>query len=129
MLALCLAGCQRGPYIVQIEGKATRNKQPVANLFVNFVPEQGRPSWGSTDEQGRFALKYDAAQDGAVVGKHKVFVSFRPSSPREELQLQRGEIKLHPERQAIVEKYGDPSSSPLVVEIKEQGQQVHLELD
>jgi len=128
LTVFALSGCG-GPTIVQIDGRATRNGDPVANLFVNFMPEKGRPSWGITDQAGKFVLHYDAQRDGVLVGKHKISVSFRPRSPQEEADMASGKIELHPERQAIVEKYGNPTSSPLTAEIAAEGQAVHLQLD
>src|SRR5438105_14176879 len=79
--AVVLAGCQKeGPTVVKVTGVLTYKGQPVPNAYVRFRPEYGRPSWGETDEQGRFKLHYDKEQDGAVVGKHKVWLEVRPTA-------------------------------------------------
>lgn len=129
-VSLGLVGCgNSGPQVVQIDGLATRGGKPVPFLTLNFTPEQGRPSWGVTDADGKFDLKYTDQQQGGVVGKHKVFLAFRPRSPKEEDELARGIKRPHPEQRAILEKYGNADTSPLEVEIKHAGQKVELKLD
>src|SRR5262249_54770418 len=82
-----ISGCgDGGPRVVPVTGTVTRNGKPVPNLFINFMPEAGRPSWGHSDEQGQFTLEYDRERKGAEVGKHKVFVKLRPAAnPKEEI--------------------------------------------
>ena len=123
------AGCSDGPRIVQIEGTATRKGQPVPNITVFFMPIiEGRRSWAITDEEGKFKLTNSAEVQGVPVGKHKVSVAFRPKDPKEELDIQSGRKKLHPEQQAILKKYA-VNPGIIEVEIKEGNQKVHLELD
>jgi hypothetical protein len=38
------------------------------------MPDDGRPSWGVTDAEGKFVLDYDYDYDGAKVGTHTVWV-------------------------------------------------------
>src|SRR5688572_4953174 len=91
---VCVAACAGcgtgGPNVVAVTGVATRGGKPVPNLLLTFEPERGRPSSGITDEHGCFTLQYDRRQDGAVVGKHKVYVSFMPRDPGEEAALRGG---------------------------------------
>jgi hypothetical protein len=65
-----------------VSGKVTMNGKPLANTLVSFQPiakpgsiEAGPGSSGTTDEQGRFALKVATGENGAVVGKHRVIIS------------------------------------------------------
>src|SRR5262245_42513281 len=84
LLLATLAGCSdSGPTIVKVSGTLTYKGQPVTNAYIQFLPEQGRQSWAQTDEQGRFKINYDRHQDGAVVGKHKVWLERRPTSAAE----------------------------------------------
>jgi hypothetical protein len=78
-LALALAcaaltGC--GPdNVVAVSGTLTYKGKPVTNAYIHFVPDNnGRPSMGETDANGRFTLTYDPQTKGAQIGKHKVFV-------------------------------------------------------
>ncbi len=72
-----VAGCGGGGDLVPVSGTLTYKGKPVTNAYVDFFPEPGRPSWGQTDEQGRFTLHYDKDHDGAVAGKHRVAVRRR----------------------------------------------------
>src|SRR5262245_11032084 len=75
-LFVLFAGCtQGGPEIVPFGGTVTHNGQPVANVRITFQPAQGRPSWAISDDNGRFALEYDAEHKGAKVDTHTVFVA------------------------------------------------------
>jgi hypothetical protein len=62
----------------QVEGVVKLEGAPVANVFVQFVPddpeEQGPISRGITDAKGHFRLATDDERDGAVIGKHRILV-------------------------------------------------------
>ena len=109
---LAAAGCGGGPKIVKVSGVATHKGQPVPALRITFQPDHGRPSWGDTDENGRFTLEYDAANKGAVVGRHTVSAAFRARTPDEEMSG-----KVPPAVRAVTSRYGDTMNSPLKVEI------------
>ena len=109
---LVAAGCSSGPNVVKVSGVATYKGQPVPSLRLNFQPDVGRPSWGDTDENGRFTLEYDAKHMGALVGRHTVSASFRARTPEEEMSG-----RVPPAVKAVTAKYGDTVDSPLKVEI------------
>src|SRR5262249_1858892 len=110
---LVVAGCGDGPKIVKVSGVATYKGEPVPNLRLNFQPENGRPSWGDTDKEGRFTLEYDAKNKGALVGKHTVSATYRASTPDEEM----GMTKPNAAAKAVEGKYRDMINSPLKIEI------------
>jgi hypothetical protein len=126
----CFAiGCGKSePGVVEVTGIVTRNGKTVPDLYLNFVPETGRPSWGMTDDTGHFKLKYTKEQDGAQVGTHKVWVQVRPRNPKEEANMSE-RIAKSPELDAILKKYGDRKTSPLQVEITSETHQIELKLD
>jgi hypothetical protein len=74
-LLICLAGCSDNLHVRPVEGTVRLDGQPLAGAEVIFRPENGRPSLGVTDAQGRYILRYSADQLGALVGKHKVSIS------------------------------------------------------
>jgi len=124
---LLTAGCGgSGPDIVEVEGRLTRGGKPVPNLTVTFLPDEGRPSWGRSDENGYFKLNYDPERDGAKVGMHTVVVRFKAMSLDEETG--KTKVKHHPEEQAIVEKYGGMGEK-LRIEIKEAVDDLEIKLD
>src|SRR4051812_934134 len=88
-LLFIVAGCTRGPHIYDVDGLATAKGKPVPYVLLSFIPEQGRPSWGITDEEGKFTLHYDETRGGAVEGKHKVTAGFRARDPKEEYEIQK----------------------------------------
>ena len=125
-IAFCPGCGSDEPEIVRVTGTVTRGGRPVTGMLVHFQPEGGRPSWGQTDAQGHFDLDYDPQHRGARVGKHKVFFelgSGGASAPGESARA------TSDEQREILKKYGNRDTSPLEVEIKDEGQVVDLKLD
>jgi hypothetical protein len=86
---MLIAGCGGQPYpLAPVAGQVTFKGQPLAQAHVLFQPvgepnaeNVGPPSVGHTDDQGRFTLRtVDRDSAGAVVGKHRVFITL----PKEE---------------------------------------------
>jgi len=82
-----LMGCSSRPYkVASVSGKVTLNGQPLAHASVVFSPipaagekEPGPDAGGITDSEGRYTLKITTPNgtiNGAVVGKHKVRITF-----------------------------------------------------
>ncbi|SFI54958.1 carboxypeptidase regulatory-like domain-containing protein [Planctomicrobium piriforme] len=75
-LLLCLfvsQGCQRADGLVRVTGVVTRNGEPAAQMLLIFTPlESGSPSYGATDEQGRYELMFTSSKRGAQVGEYRV---------------------------------------------------------
>lgn len=127
-LAMCLAGCRgSGPEVVEIEGTVTHNGKPVPNLMIYFVPENGRPSWGRSDEQGKFVLDYDYDFDGAKVGRHTVYVM--DANNMDPTARPVGGTKKSPELAAVLVKYGKLETSPMTVEVNRADKNYQLKLD
>lgn len=81
LLALCLfvfsMGCSKGdrPDIAKASGIVTLDGNPVEGATVTFEPVNGgRPCFGTTDPEGRFAITSYEEGDGAPVGEHFVSV-------------------------------------------------------
>jgi len=76
-LTLCVGcgGGEEGPELGQVSGVVTLDGQPVASADVTFTPDQGRPSMGQTDDEGKYRLRYSAESDGALPGMHSVSIS------------------------------------------------------
>lgn len=131
LIALAIAGgCgPGGPEVVEVTGTVTCQGQPVPNLIVNFKPEKGRPSWGHTDANGKYTLDYSRDRDGAVVGKHTVWVGYRPSSPTEEMRRGLPGGGAPSNLSVILKKYGSEKTTPLSFDIKTDGQVVDIELE
>ena len=64
-----LSGCGGDPNVATVSGLVTLDGEPLDRVSVLFQPEKGgRPSFGVTDEQGRYKLTYSRTQKGASVG-------------------------------------------------------------
>jgi hypothetical protein len=129
LLAL-VPGCNKtGPDVVPVTGKVTRGGEPVPKMFLSFQPDEGRSSWANSDENGNFELEYDSTHKGARVGEHTVVVMYRPASIDEEMKMNKGKFKLHPDLQKIVAKYGPDAKDKLRVTIKPDPEPLELKLD
>jgi hypothetical protein len=128
MLALVPGGCSsNGPEVVSVEGVATLGGRPVPNLELNFFPEEGRPSWGITDANGRFKLNYTRGQDGARVGKHRVTV--RGAGAANAAEEIAGRSPDSPEVARLRQKFGTVDTTPLVIEITKATKSLEVKLD
>lgn len=80
-LLVTVLGCSGGYRFAPVSGIITLNGQPLANADVHFQPvatkdnpNPGPGSHGKTDAAGRYTLRVDSHQDGAIIGKHRVMV-------------------------------------------------------
>lgn len=73
-----ILGCSRGPALVDVGGIVTVGGRPIgAGYVVTCVPEAGgRPSQAVTDEAGRYRLLFVPGRSGALVGRHRVTVTW-----------------------------------------------------
>jgi hypothetical protein len=112
---------------VQVQGRVTRGGKPVPGILVQFHPADGRPSWGKSDAEGKFELNYSKQYEGARLGKHRVFVAYdnTPETPYNES----GRQQLNADQQAVIKKYGQLETTPLEVDLQEDGQVVEIQLD
>jgi hypothetical protein len=70
-----VVGCGDGrPAREQVAGQVLIDGKPLSHGFVRFVPTGGRPAGGRLDEQGRFTLSSYGANDGIILGVHRVEV-------------------------------------------------------
>jgi hypothetical protein len=124
---LTLAGCSSGSNVVEVSGILTRNGKPVPYLTIHFAPENGRSSWGVSDENGQFSMKQDKKTPGVLVGTHTVWVEWRPLSPIDEMDPKNA--KKPQDLASIMEKYGSETRSPLKIEIDKSVDNLEIKLD
>jgi hypothetical protein len=63
------------PELGTVSGTVTIDGKPGSDVFVRFTPDNGgRPSSGTTDENGFYRLTYSVAAPGAKVGMHSVSI-------------------------------------------------------
>lgn len=84
-----LAGCSGGSGVAlgTVTGTVSKDGEPVSGATITFYPEVGRPSSATSDHEGHYSLRFTAREDGAIVGKHSVQISYggpgMPSAPGE----------------------------------------------
>ena len=119
VVASSLVGCggTPGPALGQVSGTVTLDGSPLDQALVEFVPEDGRPSFGTTGANGKYVLQYTDDKSGAVIGKHHVKITKNQVS---------GEVaaptKPAPKGDPVPAKYN--TESTLEVEVK-SGSNVH----
>jgi hypothetical protein len=75
VLLLTAAGCGSEIAIAAVEGRVTKDGQPLADHWVRFTPVAGgRSGNGRTDGDGRYELAYTYKEKGARVGPNRVEV-------------------------------------------------------
>ena len=79
VLGLSPAGCgPDGPELAPVAGTVTLDGNPLAGARIEFQPQEGEnasPSYGMTDQAGRYKLIYGPGQKGAMLGRHAVRIS------------------------------------------------------
>jgi hypothetical protein len=86
LFAVMGCGGAEGPAVYPVTGVILRDGVPLADANVEFLPDKGRPSSGSTDKDGKFVLEYFKGTRGALKGAHKIrvverFQGANPESP------------------------------------------------
>jgi len=87
------SGCSDKPDGIvfgKVHGTVTLDGQPLPDATVQFQPAAGRPSYGRTDADGRYALGYRGRSWGAVVGPHTVKITTEDRIENE----QTGEVRV-----------------------------------
>lgn len=110
LLALAaLAGCgQSGPPIASVQGTVTLDGKPLPDATVTFQPDTGRPSFGATDENGRYAMEFNVDRPGVLLGHNKVFIRTRKEDDNGKLV----------QKEFLPPRYHDRSELEAVVEQK-----------
>lgn len=130
LLAAAAGGCGGPPAVAEVDGTVTLGGRPIAGAEVFFYPVvdggDALPTAAAvTDDSGRYVLTCATGQPGAVVGKHRVAVSYPPPP--------RGDDPAPPPRRPAVDipvQFTVLSTSPLVVEVQPGGRQtIDLKLD
>lgn len=145
--SILLVGCgSGGPDYVPVTGVVTLDGEPLARKTVMFVPEDGTPgagAGGNTGEDGSYKLLAVAGGsvkdvEGVAPGAYRVTVS-EPMFPIESEMVVQGTSD-DPEaamglpeppknvNQAIPSQYSSQESTPLRIQVPEDGGSIDLEL-
>ncbi|WP_437187387.1 carboxypeptidase regulatory-like domain-containing protein [Planctomicrobium sp. SH668] len=82
LVASCLWGCGSSttPSLAQVKGKVVIDGKPASGVYVQFSPENGRLSSGTTNAEGVYSLTYTPEAQGALPGKHTVNFNVPPTA-------------------------------------------------
>lgn len=98
--------------------------KPLANATVDLLLEEGETKWnisGMSNEQGKVIFMTHALYRGAPEGKYKVIVTKREKGTKDA----KGYLPIY----TIVEKkFTDPGSTPLKIEVKDNGGEENFDL-
>lgn len=86
LMVMATVGCgPGGPPLANVTGTVTLDGKPVPNALVTFnsMAENGSPSFGKTDKQGRYALEFSTDRKGALLGQHEVEITTQKISKSE----------------------------------------------
>lgn len=74
---MTLSGCGAGavPELADVSGTVKLGGKPLAGATVMFIPTNGRPSTGKTDNSGYYEMTYNDSASGVVPGQCRVLVS------------------------------------------------------
>ncbi len=77
IFVLTLTSCTGGgPPLGYVTGTVSLDGKPLANARVQFQPEaEGRPSFGISDDVGKYEIGYTMNKKGAQVGNHRVQIT------------------------------------------------------
>ncbi|SMP75847.1 hypothetical protein SAMN06265222_12025 [Neorhodopirellula lusitana] len=101
-IAVCglsgLTGCDRGPGVdygslglVPITGAVTLDGQPLTGAVVFFEAPDLTQSYATTDEEGRYTLKFNSEVDGVKPGSKLVRISTTASTGEVEEEEEEGD--------------------------------------
>ncbi|HEY4262438.1 MAG TPA: carboxypeptidase-like regulatory domain-containing protein [Schlesneria sp.] len=99
-------GGSDGPKLGDVTGTITMNGSPVPGLNITFIPQdKGSPSYGGTDENGKYRLLFNQHRSGAQLGKHDVVIKNRePETDDSGNRILTGVVT------EIPQKYGEPGA-------------------
>ncbi len=88
------------PERAEVSGTVILNGEPLAGAKVEFQPREGPPSYGTTDQNGRYELMFTSDDKGAVVGTHTVRIT-TASKPVDPETKRIDDAKLVPPRYGV----------------------------
>lgn len=124
-----LVGCgQSGPELAEVGGTVTLDGKPVPNANVTFRPQgpEGSPSYGVTDANGNYELRFSRDKTGATPGTHHVEITTEKLSPedREALKAEGHDVF---EFVPVPAKYSRPGE--LVRDVERGGNTIDFKLE
>lgn len=87
-------GCGHNEDLGTVTGTVTLDGEPLADAFIEFIPTsgEGSPSYGRTDANGKYELKFSRSESGAWLGPNTVRIT------TEDVEDVNGEEQFIPEK-------------------------------
>jgi hypothetical protein len=135
---VAFAGCGKGDYpeMARVTGTVTYKGKPVPNMMVNFMPTEGRPSWGKTDSGGKYEMVYDSDYKGVKIGHHKVYFTAPANttidggkSEASKKAIAQASGLTSEEMADIHTKYGAETTTTLTIDVKTDPEVIDLKLE
>lgn len=72
-----LVGCSGTDGLATASGRVTLDGEPLETAFITFTPTGtvGTPTYGKTDANGRFEMRFTDREAGAFIGENKVTIT------------------------------------------------------
>ncbi len=124
LLCASLSSCGSSDMkVAPVSGTVTLDGEPLGRASVVFQPDAGgRPSFGVTDENGKYTLNYNMHEGGAEVGSCTVKISTRVQETDPDGNYD-DDAKLMPER--VPAKY---AKEPVVVTVESKSNTIDIAL-
>jgi hypothetical protein len=119
-IALACGGCRDDSSMGRVHGLVTLENKPMAAGNIVTLPSAGRGARGVIKD-GKFELGTVGTNDGAVIGTHKIAVVAREPSQGVGAEAAAGKL-------LIPERYTNPGTSGLTIDVKPGDNPVTLEL-
>lgn len=135
LLVVSVAGCggDDGPKTYETKGKVTIDGAPAPDLIVNFMPTDGGLTEGSgvTNSDGTFSVSSGSTgKAGLEPGTYKVYLAPVPGEgPSEGAEdYNNADPNAANDNAPYPKEWGQPATTPLEVTIKEEVNQVNVEV-
>lgn len=124
---LCVAGCGTPEIpIAKVSGRVTIDGKPATEGIVYFVPTRGPSAAGAIQSDGSYRLSTRNANDGAVVGRHRVYLG--PAWPVDNGSGMVADVKPRAPNTFPPQRYRTPEASGLTAEVSESGSTIDFDL-
>lgn len=122
---LMLTGCPSDSGLGRVQGVITVDGEPAAQATVRFYPSEGRGSFGTSDAEGRYELKYSVKKNGAAIGKHKVTVS---TAVNPDFSMETREQVSPGRPESLPAKYYDRKQTELSADVTSGNNEINFDL-
>ena len=131
LVAVLGCGGADNPDLGTVSGTVKMGNEPLKGAEVEFTPvEGGRPSVGTTNDDGYYELKYTHEAHGASIGKHKVRIRTAGTRVVEGVEVQLPErVPAKYNENTTLEEKVEAGENPINFDLEETGKIIQPEQD